>query len=206
MITNNEIALCVRAIEAEFRNAPGLILSEDDAKCILYAKLYSKLLESGSLIRPTEQRAILASTIHTEIKFLDENNKPSIRPDITILDTTGISLTESRGTLSISSKGFVLFGSAIAIEIKFCKAARGVGSKFVASVRKDCVKLTQLKQRLYPETEAPVFRGVVVVFSRDGRASQHFANLQAEYADHADVEIIYATANFNRLTPLATPA
>lgn len=196
MLNIDDIARCVVEIEEEFRITPGLILSEDDAKCLLFGKLQSCLISQLQHSLPTSDVNTLASPLHTEIKFLDRNGKLSIRPDLTLLDTNALCIGESRDGFSIDRKGFVFFGSALAIEIKFCKAKRGITNPFVASIRKDCEKLLDLQERLYPSNELPTFKGVAVVFSRRNRASQLFYDLQEEFAGNGNVQLLYATANY----------
>lgn len=196
MITIEEIASCVAEIEREFQQTPGLILSEDDAKCILFGQIQSKLVAQRQHRLQTADPNIFASPLHTEIKFLDQNGKLTIRPDITLVDPSDLSLNQSRDGFSIQRKGFVFFGSAIAIEIKFCKAKRGITDPFVASVRNDCEKLIELRTRHYPATELPTFKAIVVVFNRSNLCSQGFASLRAEFSAPNSTQLLYATANF----------
>lgn len=197
MLEAEEIASCVSEIEQDYRSSPGLILSEDDAKCLLFGKIQLLLAGRGQSRGVTAQESVFASPLHTEIKFLDQNGALSIRPDITVMDTTSLSLVHSREGLNVNRKGFVFYGSATAIEIKFCKARQGIDSRFTSSIQRDCEKLIEIRQRLYPPNEPATFNAVVVVFNRSSRVCQAFNDLQNQYMGAASVRIVYASANFN---------
>ena len=187
----------VSEIEQEYRACPGLFLSEDDVKCMLYKKIYEYIdrTPQGHL-RPTVQERILASPLHAEIKYLDASGKLSIRPDITVLDPQCLSITESSGDIEIGRKGFVFHGSATAIEIKFCKSRTGINRRFVDRIRGDCAKLEEIKGRLFSENDAS-FKGAVVVFNRTSKKDASLNALLRDYEKNADINVFYATAEFN---------
>lgn len=197
MLEIEKIADCVSEIEYDYQLSPGLILSEDDAKCLLFGKIHAHLAGRGESRGQTAQKSILASPLHTEIKFLDRNGALSIRPDITVMETRNLSLVHSRDGLNVNRKGFVFYGTATAIEIKFCKAIRGINSRFTSSIQSDCEKLIEIRRRLYPPAAPAIFRAVVVVFNRSDLVCHHFNDLRARYSENSPVRIMYASANFN---------
>ena len=202
MLTNictiGDIERFVSEIERDYQSTQGLILSEYDAQCLLFAKISAHLAANNNSRAVTDDPAIYASPLHTEIKFLDENGKLLIRPDITVLDVRNISLVNDDSTRLVARKGFVFYGSAIVIELKFCKSRIGIDQRFTRSVRTDCEKISEIHQRLYPAEEEPTFSGCVVVFSRSNRRCAAFNQLIGYYTSDPVVRVIHATGNLNR--------
>lgn len=201
-MTNNicstqDIENFVREIERDYQHTQGLILSEHDAQCLLYSKISAHLARERHSRLQTADQGIWASPLHTEINFLDANRELLIRPDITLLDVQDVSLTQRGATRLVQRKGFAFWGSAIVIELKFCKYLKGITPRFADSVRRDCEKIEELRRRLYPQSENPTLSGLVVVFSRSNRHCDSFSQLLDYYSRNPVVKIVYATSNLD---------
>ncbi|MFM7424312.1 MAG: hypothetical protein ACKO7W_04845 [Elainella sp.] len=200
--TLSDIERFVFEVQKEYQNIQGLILSEHDAQCLLFGKIQTHLLSNNFLSIPSDDTTpqIFVSPLHTEIRFLDDNNKLLISPDITILDK-GIRLirepNEREGASKIiKSKGFVFYCSALVIELKFCKNKTGITPAFTRKIEQDCEKIDGLR-RLYSENQPETLNGCVIVFSRSNRKCQEFDDLMMRYSNHPVVRILYATAGLN---------
>lgn len=107
----------IRCLEAEYKNNEGLILSEHDLQCLLYAKIREHLVKTHRMKLQTQDNRY-ASPLHTEISFLDKSGKLRIKPDIALLQPSGLKLCDLNDNL-VDIKGFVYRGSACIIELKF---------------------------------------------------------------------------------------
>ena len=126
IITLEDVAAAVVEIEREFQLVPGLILTECDVQCLLYERLSATLRERAQQHIRTDVAHVLASPIHTEIKILGENRKLLLRPDIVVMSEESLSLINDDELMLIERKGFVLFGSAVFIELKFYRSMMGI--------------------------------------------------------------------------------
>jgi len=191
--STQDIENFVREIERDYQRTQGLILSEHDTQCLLYSKISAHLARAHHSRLQTADEGVWASPLHTEINFLDDNNELLIRPDITLLDVQNVSMTQRDATRLVQRKGFAFWGSAIVIELKFCKYLKGITERFTDSVRRDCEKIEELGRRLYPQNADHSLSGLVVVFSRSNRNCDSFNQLINDYSDNSVVRVIYAT-------------
>ena len=107
-------------------------------------------------------------------------------------------MTQRDATRLVQRKGFAFWGSAIVVELKFCKYLNGITQRFTDSVRHDCEKIEKLGRRLYPLNEDPTLSGLVVVFSRSSRKCDSFNQLINDYSDNPVVRVLCATSNLNQ--------
>ena len=196
ILTLIQIATAVAEIEAECQLVPGLILSENDLQCLLFERLRTTLRTQNQICIQTDNEHIRASPIHTEIKIFDENLRLILRPDIIVMSPGSLSLVNDDEVRLIARKGFVLFGSAVFIELKFAKFPKGIDLKETNKIAGDCQKLDGIKQRLYPNTESADMIGCVVVFNRTDVRCEAFNNLAIRQANSTTSKIIYATGRF----------
>lgn len=162
----------VRAIEAviddladEFRRAPGLLLTEADLKCQLMAKI-GQVGGLGVPV-PSADEGVLATSVHAEVPWFDNNNQLMLRPDITITDPRHLSIRRAmqRG-IRFPRKGFHFVGDSLLLELKFYRDRSGVPPTALPVIQGDIDKITRLVERgrsLSPET---FLRGIVVVFAK----------------------------------------
>lgn len=71
----------IRDLANDCKRIPGLVLTEDDLKCQLFRRLLR--LPGADQIYQSED-GLWASPVHTEVPWFDENDKLTLRPDITI--------------------------------------------------------------------------------------------------------------------------
>jgi hypothetical protein len=179
----------IRCLEAEYKNNEGLILSEHDLQCLLYAKIREHLVKTHRMKLQTQDNRY-ASPLHTEISFLDKDDKLRIKPDITLLQPSCLTLGDLSDKL-VRTKSFSLGGSAYIVELKFCKDLRGITKAFAKSVHEDCLKILDLHS-----WHGERVCGMVVVFSRTDKKSPDFIELMERYSNHSTVQMIYATSDF----------
>ena len=74
----------------EYLAAPGLILTEDDLKCLLYKKL--TCMPEFSEPVPTQDRHIRGTPVHAEVSWYGEKRMLCIKPDITIVEPENVSI------------------------------------------------------------------------------------------------------------------
>mgnify|MGYP003454760617 FL=1 len=121
----DQILLKIEEIERDFQANQGIILTEDDLKCLAFHKFYNLFQHNLPLFNST----LKGSPLHSEIKFFNQNGKLFFRPDITIIKPENYSILHSISDFVIkddriiykatSSKEFEFGGDAIIIEFKF---------------------------------------------------------------------------------------
>jgi hypothetical protein len=186
----DEVKNKISELSTEYRQSPGIILSEDDVKCHLFSKLL--LLFNNSM--STSDNGILANPLHSEIKFLDSNGHLSLRPDITIIDPCCLTIKRS-DVIDISRKGFVFWGGSLIIEIKFCKAKSGINNKHVATYEEDCQKMLEIHQRLYSIDSINKMHGIFVAFNKTNKGINIFNRFKEKYNGNPNIDIMYGTGN-----------
>jgi len=190
-------------LETEFNDCKALILSEDDMKLHICRKIYS-LFDHRQL---TMDRNIYGSPIHTEIKFFDENEKLTLRPDITILNPQDLSIKHSikyRITdngikyLKTSSKEFEFGGNTIIIELKFCKNKTGITDSKLSTYISDINKIKRIQRIVSSNSNSnnKVF-GILVIFNKTDKKIRRFNEFLREYEGENDLKIYYGTSNVN---------
>lgn len=191
--TQHDVATAVSAIERQYQQVPGLILTEFDAQCLLFGELRNMLEQRGQAQINTDRDGVLASPIHGEIKILDSSRKLLLRPDIIVMNDRSMSLVREDEEQLSARKGFVFYGSALYVEVKFCKKSVGIDAKFSREVESDCQKLENIHARLYPENENAEMAGCVVVINKTNIKCVEFEQLIEEKRTSQIAKIIYAT-------------
>lgn len=199
MIDEATVAEIERAIEElaqDFRETPGLLLTEDDLKCQLTAKFY----RIGHLGVPVASfdPDIRATAIHTEVPWFDEYGKLRLRPDITITDPKELSIQQpiQQGP-RLPRKGCHFIGPSIVVELKFYRGRQGIRSSAVVAIRKDVEKIERLVARGQRLSPAIFLHGIVVVFSRYSGKCEALFHLAEE--SRPKVTVIVRSADVNRL-------
>lgn len=132
----NKIEIMLDETEAEYQQVPGLILTEDDLKCVIYKKLTD--LPSLSDLSTIENNKLLANPVHTEIFWYDENGRLALKPDITIIEPENLSI------LGQVNNDFEFGGNAIIFELKFVSGALGIHPRIVERIKADYRKIMRL--------------------------------------------------------------
>ena len=156
-------------IESEYQATKGLILTEDDLKCILYHKLNE--IDELSEKRETQGPGILANSIHTEVSWYDRNGKLTIKPDITVLEPKNLSILHKcfEPDSKPPSKQYEFHGKAIIFELKFIRNKTGIRKTTLNSrIKKDYEKIKGLFSRLKSQgKEDELFCYFVIVNKTD---------------------------------------
>ena len=197
----NRIISEVRQIESEYQNNKGLILSEDDLKCLIYSRIYGMF---PNVRYPTLDDDITGSPLHSEIPFYDSNGKLRIKPDITIFDPSEMSIKHGVSMLirnnkffygSLPTKEFEFAGKAIVIEIKFIKKKRGLSFKDTEKIKIDIDKILGLmNRRNRPNTDNNIY-GIMVVFNKTSQFDESFGQLLERYRNNNNPRLVYGTGN-----------
>lgn len=191
----------VAALEREYQTCQGLILTEDDLKCHLFARLKPRV----PMIEQTINKNVIGSSLHSELNFFDEDDNLTLRPDLCIIDPMHMSIYHSvefevkRKTAKFktySSKMFEIGGSAILIELKFCRNPEGPTTNEIADFRKDLDKLLRLKSIVSNRSsERDRIYGIFVFLNKTNKKKDAFDALLPNYAQVEHLKVIYATGN-----------
>jgi len=183
----------IEALAAEYRRVPGLILTEDDLKCLLV----HRLLQRPELAEPRQTLdGLLGATIHCEVSWFDDEGKLRIKPDVTILDPGRLSLFRSvRHGYRLPNKGFSFGGTAIIFELKFIRNRKGVTAAAAKNIRKDIAKIVGLFQKLEAEGAGNDLFCYFVIFSKVNRRVRKFEDLVNGVMPHPRCKIVFASAN-----------
>jgi hypothetical protein len=148
------IERAIKSIEREYQHCQGLILTEHDLKSLIYVRLRGLLQrwhpENNSGLywhMRSQDHHILASPLHLEAPWYDENGKLTIRPDITILEPEHLSILHAYDGLSIPSKQFEFGGNAIILELKFVRNKGGITPHTFERIKADFHKIKSLRER-----------------------------------------------------------
>ena len=198
-LTNNrllsDIESIIRNIEKDYQRTQGLILTEDDLKCLIYNKLafllknrhrpFSRFQQEDRVNylpawkAETIDLGTFASSVHAEIPWYDEDNKLTIRPDITILEPNHFSILHGLNGLKLPSKQVEFGGQGIIFEIKFNRFKSGISPKFFMRIKGDFYKIQGLFERLKNNGKEKDLYCFFIVFNKtDLKCSEfrHFLN------------------------------
>ncbi|RYD59142.1 MAG: hypothetical protein EOP56_02620 [Sphingobacteriales bacterium] len=189
-------------LESDYRSNQGMILTEDDLKCNLFARLKNILPEQS----PTFNPGVNGSMLHSEVKFFDEHGKLSLIPDLTIIDTRFLSIYHSielsidhnrfEGFKRYSSKNFEIGGNAIIIELKFCRSQDGIKEGDIKSFERDIKKIKRLQKLVYERSAGnDCLFGIFAVFNKTNACCDGLNTLIAKYDGVPDLHIVSKTGN-----------
>lgn len=157
--------VCVRA-----QSDSNLIITEGDLQSRIFAELVGdeRIIESGA-------------HVHTQINYLKRNGKLGLVPDIVLLAPNAYSVDED-GALH-ERKGYTVWGSSIAIELKLLRAHRK--DDFIKSVTEDIKKLKGIRDQHYQNYLEYQFFAASVVFCRQPLSSvdEEILRMSAERLD-----------------------
>jgi len=185
----------ISQLELEYQRSQGLILTEDDLKCLMYKK-FTEIPGLNERIS-TEDASIYGKPIHSEIPWYDNNNKLKIKPDITILEPENMSILHKyRSNLRLPSKQFEFSGNAIIFELKFIRNKTGISFTTLSGrIREDFNKMDRLFKRFrdfgYPHRVFCYF----VIFNKTNRKCSEFTQFLEQNRESEIGKLIYATGN-----------
>ncbi len=187
-----EIEKQIDTLSQEYQRAQGLILTEDDLKCLLYGKL-SEIPELWGYDN-TMDDGIRANKIHCEVSWYDQQGKLTIKPDITILDPQHLSILRGIAGGVFPTKGFNFDGDAVIFELKFIRKKSGVTSHcFEKEIRKDWEKIQGLFHKLRQVQPNEKIYCFFVVFSKVDRVCHEFQEFLIEHQESDNHKVVYRT-------------
>ncbi len=199
--TVNEILLKIQQLEIEYQGCQGMILTEDDLKC----HLFSLIKDIVSMKTDTINNGVSGSALHSEVKFFDEDNKLTLIPDLCIIDPSHMSVFHSvefevkRNTAkykNYSSKSFEVGGSAILIELKFCRKHRGIDDADIIKYKNDLDKMIRLNTIVINRSNGnDRIYGIFVIFNKTSIGYEKYQLLKSEYESAQNISMIYGTGN-----------
>ena len=190
---HSKINATIERLARDYRDAPGIILTEDDLKCLLV----SRLLEIPELRCPrrTADHQVFGTMVHTEVSWFDENGELRIKPDITILNPRKLSIFHNlRRGLPLPRKGFNFAGSSIIFELKFIRGRAGVTRACLRDIEGDLAKVLRLFDRLSLHDIENELYCFFVIFSKVDRYVPEFAELINQARSYRRCRIIFETA------------
>ncbi len=185
----------INKIELEFQLIKGLILTESDLKCHLYYRLMQTM--RYRLPYPTQENMIYANSVHSELPWYDDQNKLTIKPDITILEPGALSIVRGLGErLKLPSKQFEFSGKALIFELKFIRGKRGITKRvFDERILPDFMKIQRLFHRIDSQGVFGHVFCIFVVFNKTNKVCDEFYEFLKEYGEGDNYKIIYGTGN-----------
>jgi len=194
----------IKRIEAEYQQNQGLILSEDDLKCLAYKYLF----ELYSAPMETMDPEVKAIQLHTEIPWYDNNGHLSIYPDITIiLNPKQISIKHGSffkvkdGVVyygKLPRKQFRFSGDAILIEFKFIKRKSGAKQTDSTQIERDIRKMLGLIEK---HNNVEKITGVMIIFNKTDKGKALMEELVSKYRDIENLKMMYCSGKVSFEAP-----
>jgi hypothetical protein len=165
-----------RAVERVCQRAQEdrkLVVTEGDLQSWIFVEL-----AEVSTIRESDVH------VHMQINYLKDDDSLGHVPDIVLLPSSAYSVNPDGGLYD--RKGYTVWGSSIAIELKLLRSHRSDG--FTISVKEDFVKLQRIRDRHYTPDRDHRFYAASVVLCRQHLPEDDVANLR-EAAAEAGVQL-----------------
>ncbi|MFC1965589.1 hypothetical protein ACFLWI_01385 [Chloroflexota bacterium] len=196
----SDIEATIRSVENEYRRNQGLILTESDLAALIYTRLRSLFSEPFNRSglhwhMHTQDTNVIASPLHLEVPWYDVNGKLKIRPDITILEPTQLSILHRYGDgLRLPSKQFEFAGNAIILELKFIRHKSGITVHALEKIRRDFDKIkTNIQNHIGNIGIRRSFYCLFVVFNKTDNRCSEFDQYLAEHAGGDWYKYIYGS-------------
>jgi hypothetical protein len=177
----------IRDLASDCKWIPGLVLTEDDFKCQLFLRL---LRLPGADQSYQSEDGLWASPVHAEVPWFDENNRLTLRPDITITDPSCLRVLASPRGSPLPSKRFVFWGDAVVIELKYDRTLSGFSQLKVAMIRSDVKKIERLIAIARERGSQKKIDGIVAVLGRYQTRCDELQKLEDEVAAHQAIKLI----------------
>ncbi|MCL2860751.1 MAG: hypothetical protein FWF46_09520 [Oscillospiraceae bacterium] len=189
----------IASIENDYQKAQGIILTEDDLKCLIFHFLYE--MPELKHDTPLYDEGTNGSPLHSEITFFDMDGKLHLKPDITIINPYNYSILHSIEGVHVnkenklvykatSSKEYEFGGKCIVIELKFYKGKKGITT--FKGIENDIDKIKKLQDIAHKNTQQKTW-GIMVVFNKTDIESREFKLFRDGYANNPDIKFVYCT-------------
>lgn len=192
--TVHAIEQVIEELAYEFRQPPGMLLTEDDLKWQLAAK-FSRIDNLENPIQSADPE-FKATAVHTEIPWFDESSRLKLKPDITITDPSKLSIRHAmQDGIPFPRKGFHFVGNSIVLELKFYRAHNSPRSTSLPVIHKDIEKIKRLVTKSYELSPETFIFGFVVVFVKFAYVCPELDELVSQTnADDSRVHMVVRSA------------
>ena len=191
----------IEEIGLEYKKVQGLILTEDDLKCVLY----SRLIQLSNFAQPAATRDpwITASYVHSEISWFDSAGALSTRVDLAVVDPSDLSIIHSvQDGFRLPSKGFHSIGDAIIFELKFIREANGMTEAKLRRVRRDVEKIKRLYQEREKIASTSTLICYIVFLSKfANEETELIKNFQSEMAGDKHFRVFFSCGDVSSSNP-----
>jgi hypothetical protein len=197
--TVDKLVAAIEDLAREWRDTPGLLLTEDDLKCHLMAKFAG----IGNLGVPAQSadEGVRATAVHAEVPWFDDQDQLRLRPDITITDPRALSIQRAmQQGIPLPRKGFHLTGPSVVVELKLYRGRDGIRPTALGGIRRDVEKIERLVERAQRLRSGTFLYGIVVVFGKYSGTCSEVNQFAAQTRDN--VKVIVRSAELNRRTGL----
>lgn len=186
VILRDEIEKKIDEIGEFYNENKAVILTETDLQCILYQKLLE--IESLRKIKKTNNdEDFRTHSVHTEISWFDDKGRLTMKPDISLIDPSNITIENGRQSIKMPTKGFYFIEGGIIFELKFNRNRSC--TKFLNEIKKDFEKFKKLKQ-----LNDEIFCYFVVFNKRDNK-NKDFEEFLIRNASSSTHKLIHKSAN-----------
>lgn len=197
----------IAELAREYKQTQGLILTEDDLKCLIYFKLM-QIPELSQRVGTKDQQ-VYANSIHSEVSWFDKEGKLSIIPDLTILEPEHLSILKRNDNnlqlpCRLPSKQFIAYGRAIIFELKFIRNKTGITPRaYSGAILKDYKKIEGLFEKLNTQGTSDDVFCFFIIFNKTDIKCKEFNDFLKQNIQSERHKIIYATGNvsFDRGRP-----
>lgn len=167
---------CINETVSEFEGNPFNFLSEDDVKCHLFMKLWTR--GNFDKFQRTEDGQKI-SALHSEVTYFDERHELNVHADISIINPEQTDVysrgRRHKGSGAKLSKQYEFRESFAIVEIKFNRGAWSKG-KTKRQWTKDLEKLRKLQRRI-----PSMHYFSILLDKRAHFSSEEFNEIQQEY-------------------------
>lgn len=197
--TVDKLVAAIEGLACEWRHTPGLLLTEDDLKCHLMAK-FAGIGDLGAPIESADA-GVLATAVHAEVPWFDDQDQLRLRPDITITDPSYLSIKRPmQQGIPLPRKGFHFTGPSVIVELKLYRGRDGIRPTALEVIRRDVEKIERLVARARCQSPGTFLYGIVVVFGKYSGTCSEVNQFAAQTRDN--VKVIVRSAELNRRTGL----
>ncbi len=150
-----------------------------------------------SKIKKTADPDIYSTYVHCEVSWYGIDNKLSLKPDLTIMDPSNLSILRGLGNRrKLPSKQFQFIGDAIIFELKFIRQKSGITkNKFDKEVIKDWHKIQRLHEKLAQSKSTERVYCYFVIFNKTNNTCSEFKDFLTQNKNVVNNRILYKTGD-----------
>jgi len=142
-LARNLIKNSINRLFKIFSEYPNIFLTEEDVRCHLFNILVNN---NSELSEPRKTKdSYFSIPIHSEVRWYGLSGKLKYRSDIVLLDPTNLRV-KGKADLRLPSKGYGFNYYYAIIEMKLRRTNGCSDKKFLATIKKDIIKLKNIKK------------------------------------------------------------